>query len=76
MEESAKPATDVYFEFLNTVENSWEQTELWVLGWCDCMQIKGVFHIAPFTNWVPDSVKFSGGVEGCAKISCCEHAAA
>lgn len=44
------PTTDMCFEFLNTMENSWEQTELCFLGWCDCMQIKEVFLIAPFTT--------------------------
>lgn len=48
--------TDVYFEFLNMMENPWEQTEPCFLDWCDCMQVKGMLHIAPFTNWVPDSV--------------------
>lgn len=79
MEES----TDTYYwcvlEFLNTMENSWEQIDQCFLDLYDCMQVKGVLHITPFTNWVPDSVevvKFSEGVEACAKISSCEHAAA
>jgi len=42
------------------------------------MQVKGVLHTTPFKNRVADSVwvvKFSEGVEGCTKVSCCELAA-